>query len=219
MESSEGSRATEQGGQKPAADPPGPAGGPAKPQTPGPALGDGRRRADAPVEPPAFPQGLPTGAEEQRQFLTEQCVASLHLCLGRFPQHYKSLYRLAFLYTHSRTHRVSAMGGAAGRGRGSSGRGDWEGRSSRGPPGLGGGLQLGRRTLQTQQGPRTSGLPRFPPGLSCGRLALVGGVGFVCVLFWAPDLPGGAGETAAPELHSHGADVQCTSEPVRRVPL
>lgn len=104
-ESSEGSRATEQGGQKPAADPPGPAGGPAKPQTPGPAPGDGRRRADAPAEPPAFPQGLPTGAEEQRQFLTEQCVASLHLCLGRFPQHYKSLYRLAFLYTHSRTHR------------------------------------------------------------------------------------------------------------------
>lgn len=34
-------------------------------------------------------------------------MASLHLCLGRFPQHYKSLYRLAFLYTHSRTHRVS----------------------------------------------------------------------------------------------------------------
>uniref|UniRef100_A0A8C6E4B8 Calcineurin-binding protein cabin-1 n=1 Tax=Moschus moschiferus TaxID=68415 RepID=A0A8C6E4B8_MOSMO len=104
-ESTEGSRATEQGSQKPAADPPGPAGGPAKPQTPGPAPGDGRKRADVPGEPLVFPQGLPAGAEEQRQFLTEQCVASLHLCLGRFPQHYKSLYRLAFLYTHSRTHR------------------------------------------------------------------------------------------------------------------
>uniref|UniRef100_A0A4W2HIL4 Calcineurin binding protein 1 n=1 Tax=Bos indicus x Bos taurus TaxID=30522 RepID=A0A4W2HIL4_BOBOX len=104
-ESNEGSRATEQGSQKPAADAPGPAGGPAKPQMPGPAPGDGRKRADTPGELLAFPQGLPTGAEEQRQFLTEQCVASLHLCLGRFPQHYKSLYRLAFLYTHSRTHR------------------------------------------------------------------------------------------------------------------
>ncbi|MXQ97647.1 hypothetical protein E5288_WYG019122 [Bos mutus] len=104
-ESNEGSRATEQGSQKPAADAPGPAGGPAKPQMPGPAPGDGRKRADTPGEPLAFPQGLPTRAEEQRQFLTEQCVASLHLCLGRFPQHYKSLYRLAFLYTHSRTHR------------------------------------------------------------------------------------------------------------------
>lgn len=53
----------------------------------------------------AFPQGLPAGAEEQRQFLTEQCIASFRLCLSRFPQHYKSLYRLAFLYTHSKTHR------------------------------------------------------------------------------------------------------------------
>lgn len=78
---------------------------------PGPAPGDGRKRADTPGEPLAFPQGLPAGAEEQRQFLTEQCVASLHLCLGRFPQHYKSLYRLAFLYTHSRTHRVSPRSG------------------------------------------------------------------------------------------------------------
>lgn len=80
---------------------------------------------DAPGELLAFPQGLPAGAEEQRQFLTEQCVASLRLCLGRFPQHYKSLYRLAFLYTHSRTHRVSAHHGprltwarVAGRGHG-----------------------------------------------------------------------------------------------------
>nr|XP_020763084.1 calcineurin-binding protein cabin-1 [Odocoileus virginianus texanus] len=104
-ESTDGSRATEQGSQKPAADPQGPASGPAKPQTPGPAPADGRKRADAPGELLAFPQGLPAGAEEQRQFLTEQCVASLRLCLGRFPQHYKSLYRLAFLYTHSRTHR------------------------------------------------------------------------------------------------------------------
>lgn len=130
-ESTDGSRATEQGSQKPAADPQGPASGPAKPQTPGPAPADGRKRAEAPGELLAFPQGLPAGAEEQRQFLTEQCVASLRLCLGRFPQHYKSLYRLAFLYTHSRTHRVSAHCGpgltwarAAGRGHG-----------SRGPPG------------------------------------------------------------------------------------
>ncbi|XP_068952704.1 calcineurin-binding protein cabin-1 [Petaurus breviceps papuanus] len=48
---------------------------------------------------------LPADAEGQRKFLTEQCVTSFHLCLSRFPQHYKSLYRLAFLYAHSKTHK------------------------------------------------------------------------------------------------------------------
>ncbi|XP_053443028.1 calcineurin-binding protein cabin-1 isoform X1 [Nycticebus coucang] len=105
LESAEGFRATEQGGQKPAADAPTMACVPLKPPASAPAFWDGRKRGDPLGEPVAFPQGLPAGAEEQRQFLTEQCIASFHLCLSRFPQHYKSLYRLAFLYTYSKTHR------------------------------------------------------------------------------------------------------------------
>uniref|UniRef100_A0A8C7BQ85 Calcineurin binding protein 1 n=1 Tax=Neovison vison TaxID=452646 RepID=A0A8C7BQ85_NEOVI len=105
LESTEGFRATEQGSQKPAADPPASACIALKPAAAAPALWDGKKRADPSGEPAAFPQGLPAGAEEQRQFLTEQCIASFRLCLSRFPQHYKSLYRLAFLYTYSKTHR------------------------------------------------------------------------------------------------------------------
>ncbi|CAK7314476.1 Calcineurin-binding protein cabin-1 [Vulpes lagopus] len=105
LESTEGFRVTEQGSQKSAADPPTSACIAVKTPASAPALWDGRKRADPPAEPAAFPQGLPAGAEEQRQFLTEQCIASFRLCLSRFPQHYKSLYRLAFLYTYSKTHR------------------------------------------------------------------------------------------------------------------
>lgn len=121
LESTEGFRATEQGSQKPAADLPASACIPVKSSASAPTLWDGRKRGDAPGEPAAFPQGLPAGAEEQRQFLTEQCIASFHLCLSRFPQHYKSLYRLAFLYTYSKTHRVSGCWAEqVGRGVGSS---------------------------------------------------------------------------------------------------
>nr|XP_019565887.1 PREDICTED: calcineurin-binding protein cabin-1 [Rhinolophus sinicus] len=105
LESTEGFRATEQGSQKPAADPPASACVAVKPPASAPALWDGRKRGEPPGEPAAFPQGLPAGAEEQRQFLTEQCITAFRLCLSRFPQHYKSLYRLAFLYTYSKTHR------------------------------------------------------------------------------------------------------------------
>ncbi|XP_053783743.1 calcineurin-binding protein cabin-1 isoform X4 [Desmodus rotundus] len=105
LESTEGFRATEQGSQKPVAEPPASACTPVKSSASAPTLWDGRKRGDLAGEPAAFPQGLPAGVEEQRQFLTEQCIASFRLCLGRFPQHYKSLYRLAFLYTYSKTHR------------------------------------------------------------------------------------------------------------------
>nr|XP_015005367.2 calcineurin-binding protein cabin-1 isoform X6 [Macaca mulatta] len=105
LESTEGFRAAEQGVQKPVAEPPASACIPGKPSASIPTLWDGKKRGDLPGEPVAFPQGLPAGAEEQRQFLTEQCIASFRLCLSRFPQHYKSLYRLAFLYTYSKTHR------------------------------------------------------------------------------------------------------------------
>ncbi|XP_023576691.1 calcineurin-binding protein cabin-1 isoform X2 [Octodon degus] len=105
LENTEGFRAAEQSILKPAADPPATVCIPVKPLVSAPALWDGKKRSESQGEPVVFPQGLPAGAEEQRQFLTEQCVASFHLCLSRFPQHYKSLYRLAFLYTYSKTHR------------------------------------------------------------------------------------------------------------------
>ncbi|XP_032112544.1 calcineurin-binding protein cabin-1 isoform X4 [Sapajus apella] len=105
LENTEDFRAAEQGVQKPAAEPPTSACIPGKPSASTPTLCDGKKKGDLAGEPVAFPQGLPAGAEEQRQFLTEQCIASFRLCLSRFPQHYKSLYRLAFLYTYSKTHR------------------------------------------------------------------------------------------------------------------
>ncbi|XP_072355223.1 calcineurin-binding protein cabin-1 isoform X3 [Scyliorhinus torazame] len=52
-----------------------------------------------------LPLSLPGDEEEQRRVLTEQCIRALHLCLSRFPQHYKSLYRLAYLYIYSKTHK------------------------------------------------------------------------------------------------------------------
>eukprot|EP00061_Rhincodon_typus_P015929 g43878.t1 len=55
-----------------------------------------------------LPQSLPGDEREQRRVLTEQCIRALHLCLSRFPQHYKSLYRLAYLYTYSKTHKAYA---------------------------------------------------------------------------------------------------------------
>ncbi|XP_037014616.2 calcineurin-binding protein cabin-1 isoform X2 [Artibeus jamaicensis] len=105
LESTEGFRATEQGSQKPVAEPPASTCTPVKSSAPAPTPWDGRKRGDPAGEPAAFPQGLPAGVEEQRQFLTEQCIAAFRLCLSRFPQHYKSLYRLAFLYSYSKTHR------------------------------------------------------------------------------------------------------------------
>ncbi|XP_036923186.1 calcineurin-binding protein cabin-1 isoform X2 [Sturnira hondurensis] len=105
LESTEGFRTAEQGSQKPVAEPPASACIPVKSLASAPTPWDGRKRGDPTGESAAFPQGLPAGVEEQRQFLTEQCVAAFRLCLSRFPQHYKSLYRLAFLYSYSKTHR------------------------------------------------------------------------------------------------------------------
>uniref|UniRef100_A0A9J7XJQ9 Calcineurin-binding protein cabin-1 n=1 Tax=Cyprinus carpio carpio TaxID=630221 RepID=A0A9J7XJQ9_CYPCA len=58
-----------------------------------------------PLEVIELPKCLPPGQREQRKTLVHVCVRSLFLCLSRFPQHYKSLYRLAHLYTYSRTHK------------------------------------------------------------------------------------------------------------------
>ncbi|KAG1949200.1 calcineurin-binding protein cabin-1 isoform X4 [Pimephales promelas] len=69
--------------------------------------GEGKRRPELPppFEVIELPKSLPAGRAEQRKTLVDVCVRSLFLCLSRFPQHYKSLYRLAHLYAYSRTHQ------------------------------------------------------------------------------------------------------------------
>ncbi|XP_017323946.2 calcineurin-binding protein cabin-1 isoform X2 [Ictalurus punctatus] len=65
-------------------------------------------RRPEPLTPPELlevPRCLPTGRVDQRNVLVEMCVRALFLCLNRFPQHYKSLYRLAHLYACSKTHK------------------------------------------------------------------------------------------------------------------
>lgn len=80
---------------------------PIKATIPTPSQWDYKKKAEPSGDTSEFPHGLPADLEEQRKFLTEQCIASFCLCLSRFPQHYKSLYRLAYLYTYSKTHKVS----------------------------------------------------------------------------------------------------------------
>uniref|UniRef100_A0A8C9ZIE7 Calcineurin-binding protein cabin-1 n=1 Tax=Sander lucioperca TaxID=283035 RepID=A0A8C9ZIE7_SANLU len=74
----------------------------AAPQTP---ASEGKRKPEPPAEVIEVPKALPTERGDQRRMLVEMCVRSLFLCLSRFPQHYKSLYRLAFFYTNSKTHQ------------------------------------------------------------------------------------------------------------------
>lgn len=69
-------------------------------------LSDPKKKPEATVEVSEYPLTLPEDSEGQRKVLIEQCTTSFKLCLSRFPQHYKSLYRLAYLYTHSHTHQV-----------------------------------------------------------------------------------------------------------------
>lgn len=75
----------------------------AAPQTP---ASEGKRKPEPPAEVIEVPKALPTERSDQRRMLVEMCVRALFLCLSRFPQHYKSLYRLAFFYTNSKTHQV-----------------------------------------------------------------------------------------------------------------
>ncbi|XP_035021663.1 calcineurin-binding protein cabin-1 isoform X2 [Hippoglossus stenolepis] len=74
----------------------------ATPQTP---ASEGKRKPEPPPEVIEVPKALPTERTDQRKMLVEMCVRSLFLCLSRFPQHYKSLYRLAFFYSSSKTHQ------------------------------------------------------------------------------------------------------------------
>lgn len=84
------------------------------PKLPGPSLqapaGEGKKKPEPPAELMEVPKALPADRSEQRRTLVEMCVRALFLCLSRFPQHYKSLYRLAFFYTNSKSHQV---GGAS----------------------------------------------------------------------------------------------------------
>uniref|UniRef100_A0A3Q1CBC5 Calcineurin-binding protein cabin-1 n=1 Tax=Amphiprion ocellaris TaxID=80972 RepID=A0A3Q1CBC5_AMPOC len=74
----------------------------ATPQTP---ASEGKKKPEPPAEVIEVPKALPAERADQRRMLVEMCVRALFLCLGRFPQHYKSLYRLAFFYTNSKTHQ------------------------------------------------------------------------------------------------------------------
>ena len=44
--------------------------------------------------------------EEIHKNLMEMCFRGVELCLKRFPTHYKSHYRLAYLYVYSPYHKV-----------------------------------------------------------------------------------------------------------------
>uniref|UniRef100_A0A667Z7L7 Calcineurin binding protein 1 n=1 Tax=Myripristis murdjan TaxID=586833 RepID=A0A667Z7L7_9TELE len=72
------------------------------PQTP---VSESKKKPEPPPEVVEVPKALPADRSDQRRMLVEMCVRALFLCLGRFPQHYKSLYRLAFFYTNSKTHQ------------------------------------------------------------------------------------------------------------------
>ncbi|XP_075291207.1 calcineurin-binding protein cabin-1 isoform X6 [Opisthocomus hoazin] len=105
LESSESYHPAEPTGQKILVDPQSASGNPIKAAIPPPSQWDFKKKAEPCGDASEFPHGLPADLEEQRKFLTEQCIASFCLCLSRFPQHYKSLYRLAYLYTYSKTHK------------------------------------------------------------------------------------------------------------------
>ena len=49
-------------------------------------------------------------AETDRTRLIDSCISALGLCLSRFPQHYKSLYRLAQVHCFFDSHKVSRYG-------------------------------------------------------------------------------------------------------------
>uniref|UniRef100_A0A8B9IY50 Calcineurin-binding protein cabin-1 n=1 Tax=Amazona collaria TaxID=241587 RepID=A0A8B9IY50_9PSIT len=105
LESSESYHPAEPTGQKILVESQSAAGNPIKATVPTPSQWDYKKKAEPGGDTSEFPHGLPADLEEQRKFLTEQCIASFCLCLSRFPQHYKSLYRLAYLYTYSKTHK------------------------------------------------------------------------------------------------------------------
>ncbi|XP_069475989.1 calcineurin-binding protein cabin-1 isoform X2 [Ambystoma mexicanum] len=78
---------------------------PPKTGHPPPTQWDSRKKSEPGGDFSDYPQSLPADFEERRKVLIEQCISAFRLCLSRFPQHYKSLYRLAYLFTSSKTHQ------------------------------------------------------------------------------------------------------------------
>ncbi|MED6265282.1 hypothetical protein CHARACLAT_023754 [Characodon lateralis] len=66
---------------------------------------ESKKKPEPPAEVIEVPKALPVERADQKRMLVEMCVRALFLCLSRFPQHYKSLYRLAYFYTNSKTHQ------------------------------------------------------------------------------------------------------------------
>ncbi|KAG7480660.1 hypothetical protein MATL_G00058640 [Megalops atlanticus] len=93
------------GAQPPAVPTTPPKAGPAPPATPQTPAGEGKKKPEPAAEVADMPKCLPADRAEQRRVLVDMCVRALFLCLSRFPQHYKSLYRLAFLYANGKTHQ------------------------------------------------------------------------------------------------------------------
>ncbi|RVE68552.1 hypothetical protein OJAV_G00092750 [Oryzias javanicus] len=82
--------------------------GPTTPPKPTPSqtpTSESKKKPEPPAEVIEVPKALPAERAEQRKMLVEMCVRALFLCLSRFPQHYKSLYRLAYFYTNSKSHQ------------------------------------------------------------------------------------------------------------------
>ena len=58
-------------------------------------------------------EGVGLGSlEEQKIWLIERCLEAMKLCLTRFPQHYKSLYRMSNAYCIAPTHKVIILSAA-----------------------------------------------------------------------------------------------------------
>uniref|UniRef100_A0AAY4DK15 Calcineurin-binding protein cabin-1 MEF2-binding domain-containing protein n=1 Tax=Denticeps clupeoides TaxID=299321 RepID=A0AAY4DK15_9TELE len=70
---------------------------------------ESKRRPEPVQEVIEVPTSLPLERPEQRRLLVKMCIRALFLCLSRFPQHYKSLYRLAYLYANSKTHKIHSQ--------------------------------------------------------------------------------------------------------------
>eukprot|EP00118_Oscarella_pearsei_P010545 m.65370 g.65370 ORF g.65370 m.65370 type:complete len:652 (+) comp35316_c0_seq15:3366-5321(+) len=61
------------------------------------------------LAPPAAKRGKEDeerGPMERYMALVDKCLAALQLCSRRYPEHYKSIYRLAYAYSHIPTHMV-----------------------------------------------------------------------------------------------------------------
>ncbi|XP_072181988.1 uncharacterized protein [Diadema setosum] len=68
-------------------------------------MDDGQREKENNKEEEEEEEEVEEGRKERHIKLIDACVAAMKLCLQRFPQHYKSAYRLAFIYAHTPSHK------------------------------------------------------------------------------------------------------------------